>query len=138
MSNSYLEKEIDPKKTKTNKISEELGIKSTVKEVKPVADKENIIQAPKTQKGPAVSNLGSEGNNLIAAKSANRKDKPKIQETKNEKKVAIFSSKNVNWEGVGQVSRGYNILFEEEANKWLTRSHVRLATPKEVAEEFKK
>ena len=47
-------------------------------------------------------------------------------------KVAIYSTKNVNWSEVGSVSRGYNIVTQAQADKWLTRSHVRLATPEEV------
>lgn len=53
-----------------------------------------------------------------------------------EKTVAIYSTKNVSWSGVGKVYRGYNIVTPEQSEKWLTRSHVRLATPEEVAKEF--
>ena len=50
--------------------------------------------------------------------------------------VAIYSTKNVVWEGVGKVSKGYNIVTKAQAEKWLTIKHVRLATPEEVAQEF--
>jgi hypothetical protein len=50
--------------------------------------------------------------------------------------VAIYSTKNVVWEGVGKVEKGYNIVPKAEADKWLTRNHVRLATPEEVAREY--
>lgn len=50
--------------------------------------------------------------------------------------VAIHSTKNVVWEGVGKVEKGYNIVSKAEADKWLTRSHIRLATPEEVAREY--
>lgn len=50
--------------------------------------------------------------------------------------VAIHSTKNVVWEGVGKVEKGYNIVKKAEADKWLTRSHIRLATPEEVAREY--
>jgi hypothetical protein len=33
--------------------------------------------------------------------------------------------------------QGYNIVTKEQADKWLTRDHTRLATPEEVAKEFK-
>jgi hypothetical protein len=52
--------------------------------------------------------------------------------------VAIHSTKNVTWEGVGKVYRGYNIVTKEASEKWLTRSHIRIATPEEVAKEFGK
>jgi hypothetical protein len=39
---------------------------------------------------------------------------------------------------VGKVYRGYNIVEKDAAEKWLTRSHIRTATPEEVAKEFGK
>lgn len=50
--------------------------------------------------------------------------------------VAIHSTKNVIWESVGKVEKGYNIVKKAEADKWLTRDHIRLATPEEVAREY--
>jgi dsRNA-specific ribonuclease len=66
------------------------------------------------------------------------KETPKPQETKkkSELPVAIHSTRNVTWEGVGKVYIGYNIVTPENADKWLTRNHTRLATPQEVAKEF--
>lgn len=55
-----------------------------------------------------------------------------------EETVAIFSTKNVTWSEVGKVYRGYNIVAKSAADKWLTRNHIRLATPEEVAKEFGK
>jgi hypothetical protein len=52
--------------------------------------------------------------------------------------VALFSTKNVTWSEVGKVYRGYNIVEKDAAEKWLTRSHIRIATPEEVAKEFGK
>lgn len=61
----------------------------------------------------------------------------KIERTKESyDKVALFSTKNVSWEGVGSVKKGYNIVSRESAEKWLSRNHIREATPKELAEEF--
>jgi hypothetical protein len=50
--------------------------------------------------------------------------------------VAIHSSRNVTWSGVGKVYFGYNVVTKEQAEKWLTRNHTRLATPEEVAKEY--
>ncbi len=71
----------------------------------------------------------------------NTSDSPLIKKTpsnkKNKKKtVAIHSTKNVLWPGIGEVSRGYNIVTEEAAEKWLTRGHIRISTPEEIAREF--
>lgn len=46
--------------------------------------------------------------------------------------VAIYSSRSVSWDGVGKVERGYNIVTKEQADKWLKRIHVRIATPEEI------
>ena len=51
-------------------------------------------------------------------------------------KVAIHSTKSVHWQEVGSVSRGYNIVTKKQADKWLTRSHVRIATPEEIQKAF--
>jgi hypothetical protein len=51
-------------------------------------------------------------------------------------KVAVYSSRNVFWEGVGRISRGYNIMTKDKAEKWLTKDTTRIATPEEVAKEY--
>ena len=48
-------------------------------------------------------------------------------------KVAIYSTSNVRWEEAnGAVYKGVNIVTKDQADKWLTRAHVRLATTEEV------
>lgn len=74
---------------------------------------------------------------VAAAKPAPKKVTAKKAEPKKEK-VAIYSSKNVTWSGVGKVYTGYNIVDADEAEKWLSRNHIRRATPEEVAKEFGK
>lgn len=48
-------------------------------------------------------------------------------------KVAIFSNKNIHWTGVGDIKVGYNIVSQEESEKWLLQKAVRKADPEEVA-----
>lgn len=60
----------------------------------------------------------------------------KINKTK--EKVAIFSSGNIHWNGVGTLEKGYNIVTKEESVQWLTRKNVREATPQEVAKHYGK
>jgi hypothetical protein len=50
--------------------------------------------------------------------------------------VAVHSTRNAFWAGVGKVKTGYNIMTREKAAVWLERDHTRLATPEEVAREF--
>ena len=52
-------------------------------------------------------------------------------------KVAVYSSRNASWGGYGSVYKGYNILSKRRADAWLTRGHVRLATPAEVAQHLR-
>jgi DNA-binding protein H-NS len=63
--------------------------------------------------------------------------KPVVKKAqKKEETVAIYSSRNVTWNGVGKVYIGYNIVSKAVAEQWLKRDHTRLATPEEVAKEF--
>ena len=51
-------------------------------------------------------------------------------------KVAIHSTKSVYWSEVGSVTKGYNVVTKQQADKWLTRKHVRIAEPEEVKKAF--
>ena len=53
-------------------------------------------------------------------------------------KVAIYSPKNIFWNGVGTLSVGYNIVSREASEMWLTRKGIREATPQEVAKHYGK
>jgi hypothetical protein len=52
--------------------------------------------------------------------------------------VAVYSKKNIFWNGLGQLKIGYNIVSEEEAERWVTNKAVRQATPEEVATYYGK
>ena len=55
-----------------------------------------------------------------------------------EEKVALFSERNIFWNEVGEVVKGYNIVTKEVSEKWLTHEKVRIATPQEVAKYYGK
>lgn len=74
------------------------------------------------------------GTGSVARKPA--KKPVKINPQAEAEKVAVFSTRNVTWSEVGKVYRGYNIVTKDAADKWLTRDHIRLATPEEIAREF--
>lgn len=59
-------------------------------------------------------------------------------EKETEEKVALFSERNIYWNEVGEVVRGYNIVTKEVSEKWLTHEKVRIATPQEVARHYGK
>ena len=91
---------------------------------------EAVVEAPAAEE--PVQALGFTETGAIGSMAA---DGPK-KTTKVEglgDKVAIYSTKNVRWEDAGgAVYKGVNIVTKDQADKWLTRNHVRTATPEEV------
>jgi hypothetical protein len=79
-----------------------------------------------------------------------RKDVVEVKETKQAKtrkkvaleiptdKMALYSERNLHWNGVGALVKGYNIVTKEDSVKWLTHKAVREASPKEVARHYGK
>jgi hypothetical protein len=105
--------------------------------VKAQEERNDVISSDKMATSPNLSVTSNE-ENVIGSASAEKKEtaKPKASESKDT--VAIYSTKNVTWSGVGQVSKGYNIVTKQAADKWTTRDHIRIATPEEVARDFGK
>jgi len=58
----------------------------------------------------------------------------KIKKNKND--VAVHSTRNLSWTGVGVLELGYNIVSKEASEKWITHKAVRIATPDEVARHY--
>lgn len=91
---------------------------------------------PSTKKpGLAPVENGAIGSTVVEAQEevkAPAKPKP-VEDT-----VAIKSTKNVVWQGVGKVVVGVNIVSKTEADQWLTRNHITLLTPDQVAKEYNK
>lgn len=117
------------------------GIKiSKPKEVPQTLDN-NAIASPGTNKkgGKKAGALRQNPTGAISSGSADPKKSPKKPSSpaKKVEKVALFSTRNVSWPGVGSVSKGYNFVTRDELEKWLTRDHTREATPEEVANNLK-
>ena len=125
-------------------VAEEIVVESPVvehvAETPVVEEVQTVVEAPAYQAPEEVQALGYVAEGVIGATTAAvaspRKKKEKAAEVK--EKVALYSTKNVTWSEVGKVYRGYNIVDKDAAEKWLTRSHIRTATPEEVAKEFGK
>jgi hypothetical protein len=125
-------------------VAEEIVVESPVvehvAETPVVEEVQPVVEAPAYQAPEEIQALGSVSEGVIGATTAAvaspRKKKEKAAEVK--EKVALYSTKNVTWSEVGKVYRGYNIVDKDAAEKWLTRSHIRIATPEEVAREFGK
>jgi len=103
----------------------------------------DIITMKSTTKRPsnkADSSIGQTESGVIGItdKPASAHHKENVTKQGNFAKVAVHSTKNVVWPGVGKVEKGYNIVSEEAAEKWLQRSHIRKVAPEELAQEFGK
>lgn len=101
------------------------------------SETENVISSEKAAVSPNLSVAPNE-ENVIGSAGADKKEAVRPALVKEQEKVAIHSTKNVSWSGVGTVSRGYNIVTKAAAEKWLTRYYIRIATPEEVARDFGK
>ena len=100
-------------------------------------DANGVIASPTKKAGKPAPSIAVV-NGAIGSPGASRKDPVKaISEPKTKKEtVALYSTRNVFWEGVGEVKRGYNFLTPEQAKFWGKRIHIRLATPEEIKEAF--
>jgi hypothetical protein len=126
--------------TKVEEVAEELGITAAIAEDTTTVEENNVIgSTEKITKEDPKSSIASLKSGAIGSVSADRPAKKPVKKAEpKEETVAIHSTRNVTWNGVGKVYRGYNIVSKTAADKWLTRDHTRLATPSEVATEFGK
>jgi len=129
--------------TNTEVVADALDIKVSAPSAAPVTDEEGVIGSPNTKKkgGTKSGSAKTLDSGAIGSKAAD-KDATVAAEQKGDgksvldDKVALHSTRNVNWPGVGKVVKGYNIVSAVAAERWLTRSHVREATPEEIAKEY--
>ena len=98
----------------------------------PVA--EAVVEAPAAEE--PVQSLGFTKTGAIGSMAADGPKKDVKPSTDLAEKVALHSTKSVRWEEVGSITKGYNIVTQAQADKWLTRGHVRIATPEEVQKAF--
>jgi len=116
-------------------VSQELNVTASVSEdvSKP---NEDVIASPKPKSTKKTASKKAVANDAIGSMSAENANVATKSEPVGKVTVAIHSTKNVNWGGVGKVVKGYNIVSKQQADQWLTRKHIRLATPEEVAQEY--
>jgi ribosomal protein S16 len=101
----------------------------TVFELKSYAKKNNINLDGATTKLQILETIGS----FIPDPK-----KEVVESKETQEKVAIYSTKNLHWLKVGQLTVGYNIVTKEASEKWLTRKQVRIATPQELSSYYGK
>jgi hypothetical protein len=103
----------------------------------PVVEESPIIEEPAAE--PAmVQALAPVANGVMGVTSVPKSTKKPATKKAKTDTVAVYSTRNVSWTGVGKVYRGINIVSKEESEKWITRDHCRIASPEEVAKEFGK
>ena len=126
----------------TKKVAEKAPVENVTIEQQIGPVDTNVISAPqKAHTDGPVSNTATSADGVIGSKAADRVfEKPAaVEESKaTDNKVAVWSDKNIRWTGVGTLSKGYNIVTKEAAEKWLVREGIREATPEEVATHYGK
>lgn len=111
------------------------SVEDILKIEEPTLVKEDeIVKSPK--KDDEVPSLVPVSDGVIGAGKINKNEEPKTAKLSpkkdNVKKVALFASRNVSWQGLGKLLKGYNFVSAEAADKWLTLDTVRLVSPEEV------
>ena len=108
-----------------------------VVEEAPEAEEDGLISSPEpvASEEPALAPV-SDGVIGTSTKKKTTKKAPKGDTSPKPETVALYSTRNVTWVGVGRVLQGLNIVTKEQADKWIGRDHIRLADPKDVAKEL--
>jgi hypothetical protein len=99
-----------------------------------VAAVEAVVEAPAVVE--PVQALGFTETGAIGSMAADGPSNTINTDVDLSEKVALHSTKSVRWEEVGSLTKGYNIVTKAQANRWLTRGHVRIASPEEVQKAF--
>jgi hypothetical protein len=111
---------------------EDLATK-TVMELKSYAKKNNIdLFGVKTKLEilEVIASFHPNDNKIENVKQG--KEQPK------EEKIALYSTRNIHWNGLGSLAVGYNIVSKEASEKMITHKAVRIASPEEVASYYGK
>lgn len=124
--------------TKVEEVAAELNLEPKVSVVEEVEDTNVISSGSQNKSKPSdvVAGLTGVADGVIGTGAVKRKPAAKQPKKDVDNKVALHSTKNVSWVGVGKVLKGINIVTKDQADKWLTRDHITLVNPEDVAKEF--
>lgn len=124
--------------SKVAKTAPEAVISAGIEEVVASTDDNVINPNPvTTKKRASKSNTRTDDNGIVGSVAADValqkfEVEEAVEETDTpEDKVALWSEKNVRWNG-STITKGYNIVTKEAADKWLTLNGIRIATPEEI------
>ena len=127
----------------TKKAAESLPVENVnIGEATVNDDGQKVITGPKKAKSARRSNSFVTEDGTVASRAAdyalNNKSAVSEEPKEDPDKVALWSDRNVRWNLIGTLSKGYNIVTKEAAEKWLTQRGIREATPEEVATYYGK
>ena len=114
--------------------------KKTVPQLKAYAKKNNIDLYGTTTKEEMLEAILPfvPRKDIVEVKEAKQIKEEKVELQIPTDKMALYSERNLHWNGVGALVKGYNIVTKEDSVKWLTHKAVREASPKEVARHYGK
>ena len=123
-----------PETTKVEEVAQENNIEASISAPEPeVTAIRSSDLANSTSESQA---LGSVANGVIGVTST-----PRVPEKPSKKeytKVCVYSQKNISVPGLGKLLRGYQMVEKSLADQWAEKPYARIATPEEVAREFRK
>ena len=97
-----------------------------------VVVEEAVITSPEpVEEAPAIVPVAD--GVIGSGKTKKKSEKPQVAAKEEAvEKVALFADRNITWNGLGKLVKGYNIVPKTAAEQWLTLKTVREATPQEV------
>jgi hypothetical protein len=124
--------------TNVDEVAEELNLQVKVSVVEETDDVNVISSGSQKKSKPSdlAAGLTDVAGGVIGTGTVKRKPAVKQPKKDVDEKVALNSTRNVSWVGVGKVLKGINIVTKDQAEKWLTRDHITVVKPEDVAREF--
>lgn len=122
----------NPTTTKVEEVAQENNIEASISAPEPevTAITSSDLAGSSTEQA-----LGSVADGVIGVTTTAKPEKPSKQPYN---KVCVYSQKNIHVPGLGKLLRGYQMLDKNIADQWLDKPYARIATPEEVAREFRK
>jgi hypothetical protein len=127
--------------TKVEQVAQENNIEASISAPEPASSGEysapevtSIASDDLAKSSQEPQALGSVANGAIGVSSSSSEKPSKQPYTK----VCVYSQKNIHVPGLGKLLRGYQMVEKSTADQWLEKPYARLATPEEVAREFRK
>lgn len=127
------EAEINPVEETLAEVAEEPPVVVEPVELETKQEDAVIKAAEPVESAPAITSVedGVIGTGTVKKKKK-AAPKPAVEKPEMGDMVALFISRNVHWQGMGKLQKGYAIVSKEDAEKWVTLSAIRLATPEEI------